>query len=103
MTLFRYITASTIALALMVGVFVTPAMAETSAEQNQKLEQEIECTTGSYGQNVTCKAKQTGEQRQRILGVFRKDGTFVPVHKTADTGLDAASMALVAGAVVTGS
>jgi len=92
---------------LMVGAFVTPVMAETTAEQEQKLNQEIEieCTTGSYGQNSTCKAtaSQSGEQRQRILGVFRKDGKFVPVHKPVDTGLDTATMAMVSGTLIAGS
>src|SRR5690606_28753401 len=102
-TIVRYLTASTLALALMAAMFVTPVSAEVTAEQSQELEQSIECTVGSYGQNTTCKASQSGKQRQRILGVFRKDGKFVPVHKPADTGLDTASLAVVGGTVVAGS
>lgn len=106
MSLVRFITASTLAFALMVGLFVTPAMADTTAEQNQKLEQEIEikCETGAYGQNTKCegKGKQTGEQSQKIKGIFR-NGKFIPAHQPVDTGLDGATLAVVAGLIVTGS
>lgn len=106
MSLVRFITASTLALALMVGVFATPALADTSAEQNQKLEQEVEikCEVGAYGQNTKCegKGKQTGEQSQKIKGVFR-NGKFIPAHEPADTGLDSMTLAAVTGLIVTGS
>ena len=72
MSLKKLILATTIASGLLVGAMPTTALADT-AEQNQKLQQEIEfeCTTGSYGQNSTCKAtaSQSGEQRQRIYTV----------------------------------
>lgn len=106
MTVIRYITATSLALALMATVFVSPVLAETTAEQNQKLEQEVEveCSVTGYGESK-CKArgKQTGEQSQKILGVFRQDGTFVPTHKTVNTGLDNYSLALVSGTVIAGS
>lgn len=107
MNIARLITASTLALALMVGIFTSPAFAETSVEQNQKLEQEleVECTAGAYGQDSTCKAygKQVGEQSQKVLGVFREDGSFVKIHKPVDTGLDSPTLAGVTGIVLTGS
>ncbi len=101
MSLKKLILATTIASGLLVGAMPTTALADT-AEQNQKLQQEIEfeCTTGSYGQNSTCKAtaSQSGEQRQRI---YTRDG--VKFHKVLDTGLDTVTMATVSGILAVGA
>jgi len=55
--------------------------AEVEQSQNQELETEVVCETGSYGEQ-TCRAKARGEQEQsqyvRVLGV----------HQMADTALD---------------
>jgi len=103
MGLKKLILATTIASGLLVGAMPTTALAN-SAEQNQKLEQEfeVECTTGSYGQNSTCKAKgkQTGEQHQEFT---LRNGKMIQKHKVLDTGLDTMSMATVTGVFATGA
>lgn len=100
MTAIKLIAATTLAFTLLTLGMASTAHAQT-AEQNQKLEQEfeVECNSGSYGQNTTCKVKgsQTGEQYQKISGRLR-DG--VMYHKPVDTALDSVTL-LAAGALIT--
>jgi hypothetical protein len=106
MIMLKLITAITLAATLMVVAMPTMASAET-LEQNQKLEQEleIECTSGAYGQNTTCKAKgkQNGEQKQKMEGSFNSRGQYIRRHKVANTGLDTMTLTAVAGTLIVGS
>lgn len=100
MTLIKYLTATTLALALLMAAMPTIANAQT-AEQKQELEQsyEVECTTANYGQG-TCKVKgvQTGKQYQRIAIASRS----AMYHKPADTAVDTATMAALGAVLTTG-
>jgi len=87
----KLITALTLASALMVVAMPSTVSAQ-SMEQNQKLEQEIECVVSGYGQS-TCKGKQTGEQRQRMLG---------KTHKVINTGVDTTVLATTSAIAVAG-
>jgi hypothetical protein len=106
MNMLKLITALTLAATLMVVAMPSTASAET-LEQKQKLEQEveIECTSGAYGQNTTCKAKgkQTGEQSQKMEGYFNSKGQYIRRHKVANTGLDTMTLSAVAGTLMIGS
>lgn len=86
------------------GMSAGQAQANTTVEQEQKLNQEleIECETGSYGQSSTCKARgeQTGEQSQKVVV---RDRVLGKTHAPVDTALDAQTMLSVAGVLVTGA
>lgn len=86
------------ALALVLGLGLTGTVsADTSATQNQSLEQEIECKAEGYGQ-TKCYAKQKGEQSQKIT---TRDG--VKIHKVINTGLDTPVMTLALGTLTAGA
>jgi hypothetical protein len=83
--------------------FVSPVVAQTTAEQNQSQEVEVVCEVGAYGQAVNCRVRTTQEQDQRIATekmVVYRDGRVVPVHKAVDTGVEA-PIALAAGLMMT--
>lgn len=79
--------------AVMLNSFtVMVAASGSEAEANA----EVVCETGTYGQNVNCKAKSNAKAK-----VVTREG--VPTHAVANTGLDATGIAMAVGTVATGA
>lgn len=96
----KVITATTIALALLVAVMPYGVQAET-AEQEQKFDVECNVSTSGYGQS-TNNCKVLGKQSQKIT--LRKG--VKPVDTLAATGVDtnvaiASTVSIAGGAVAT--
>lgn len=88
----KTLIAAVLAAVLLNGFATTVSAAGAEAEANS----EVVCETGTYGQNVNCKAKSNAKAK-----VITREG--VPVHKPAETGLDGAGIAAIAGTLVTGA
>ena len=78
---------------------VTKAQAdEIKQDQSQKLETEVICETGSYGEQ-TCRAKAYGQQKQKqyvkVLGA--------KTHQMAATALDTKGQIAALGIMATGA
>lgn len=88
----KTLVAVALAAVLLNGFAVTVSASGTEAEANA----EVTCETGTYGQNVNCKAKSNAKAK-----VITREG--VPAHTVVDTALDAQGIALAVGTVATGA
>ncbi|PIR58929.1 MAG: hypothetical protein COU69_02895 [Candidatus Pacebacteria bacterium CG10_big_fil_rev_8_21_14_0_10_56_10] len=102
----------------MLMVTTSTTFAQTSQHQRLETRSEVECeSSGSYGQNVHCRAEaeaegeqnQTLEQRRVVVKsaeceefVTRKDGTVVCVHDTVNAGLEPSTLAAAAVSSLSG-
>ena len=94
MKMIQSLTAVAVA-AVMLNSFATPVFAdEVKAEAEANAE--VTCETGTYGQNVNCKAKSSSSAK----AIIKRDG--VSTHTVANTGLDGQGIALALGTVATG-
>lgn len=84
------------AAAVLLNSFASMAYAdEASAQANSKAE--VVCETGTYGQNVNCKASTEAS----ATAVLTREG--VATHEVVDTGLDFQGIATMAGTLGTGA
>lgn len=93
----------TFALIISLFIFAAPQVQadEASAEQNQEQSTEVECTTsGTYGQNTTCKTKTNQKQDQKVV---IRSGKVLGVHTPANTGLDTTMFTIISLVVLAGS
>lgn len=86
-----------IAVALAAVIFNGFTVAVSADEATAESKTEVSCKTGSYGQNVNCKAKASAKAKV----VLTREG--VPTHKVANTSLNAEGVAMAVGTVVTGA
>lgn len=104
MSVTKLITAITLAAALLIVAMPSQASAN-SIELNQDMNQEveIECTSGSYGQNTTCKAKgtQSNSQTGKVLAALDCKGK--KCHIPAATGLDTLTLSAIFGTLALGT
>lgn len=90
MNIVKSLIAVAMAAVMLNGFVVAVSAAEVEANA------EVTCETGTYGQNVNCKAKSNAKAK----AVITRKG--VPTHPVAATGLDASGIALALGTVATG-
>jgi hypothetical protein len=74
--------------AVMLNGFATTVVADGAEAE---AEAEVICETGSYGQNINCKAKSKAEAK------------VVTRHEPVNTGLDTQGVAMAVGTVTTGA
>lgn len=97
----KQVTAIATALVLTMALTTTPAFADgTEATQETSSKSKVECTTGSYGQNVNCVAESEAKAKQQVI--VRKDGTVITPHKPEATSLDTRGLAIAAVTLLTG-
>lgn len=108
MNLFKMISATALSTALMLAM-ASGVNAQTSQEQSLETNSDVrvECTSGSYGQNLNCTVDASSSARgnqSQVLGevVYRADGTPVRVHQTANTALDFNTLVIALGTIATG-
>ncbi len=84
----------TIATALMGSVITSPILVSPAFAQSAESSatSRVECTTGSYGQNVNCVATAEANATARPQVVVRQDGTVLPAHTPVDAALDAKTL-----------
>lgn len=88
----KTLIAAGLAAVLLNGFAVTVSASGAEAEANA----EVTCETGTYGQNVNCKAKSNAKAK-----VITRKG--VPTHEVVGTSLDAQGIAMAVGTVATGA
>lgn len=91
------IVKSLLAVALAAVLFngFVVAVSASTAEANANAE--VTCETGTYGQNVNCKANSNASAK----AVVTRAG--VPTHKVASTAVDAQGIAMIVGTLATGA
>jgi hypothetical protein len=100
MGFFKLMTAATLATATLLAMPSTALAQTVSQDQSMNASARVVCT-GTYSQSCTAEASASGQQSQRV--VYRADGTPVVIHDVINTGLDTATLATVAGTLVTGA